>query len=342
MKKNLLVLLLIAVFSNSFAQKNDIWVSFYNQDSTKIGFKDKLGNVKIEPKFVEMYGNQKFENIIATIEEVGDVWKSYYLTKSGKKVGENMLFMFDNTPDCENEGFIRFTDEKLEKTGLFGKDGNIATCLFKRGLKNQFIQDVKPLQLGKPNMVGEAYTLRCIPAREDRNPISVFRNPEHPQRVAVENCPPNHILVIDSRKKANAASGGDILISRLMMRGVAGVVTDGGFRDSTNIAKLSIPAYHNRPSAPTNLTLHEALDINVPIGCGDVAVFPGDILVGDDDGVMVIPAEIVDEVADECTEMTLFENFVLEKVLAGNTIIGLYPPTKDASLSEFDEWKKSK
>lgn len=126
MKKNLLVLLLIAVFSNSFAQKNDIWVSFYNQDSTKIGFKDKLGNVKIEPKFIEISGNQRFENIIATIEEVGDVWKGYYLTKYGKKVGENMLFMFDNAPDCENEGFIRFTDEKFEKTGLFDKDGNIA------------------------------------------------------------------------------------------------------------------------------------------------------------------------------------------------------------------------
>ena len=217
----------------------------------------------------------------------------------------------------------------------------IATCLFKKGFKNQFIQDVKPLQLGKPTMVGEAYTLRCIPAREDRNPITVFRNADHPQRVAVENCPPGHVLVIDSRKDARAASGGDILISRLMVRGVAGVVTDGGFRDSANIAKLPFSSYHNKPSAPTNLTLHEALDINVPIGCGDVAVFPGDVLVGDDDGVMVIPAEIVDEVADECIEMTLFENYVLEKVLAGTPVIGLYPATNENVLIEFEEWKKT-
>lgn len=216
----------------------------------------------------------------------------------------------------------------------------IATCLFKKGLKNQFIQDVKPLQLGKPTMVGEAYTLRCIPAREDRNPITVFRNADHPQRVAVENCPPGHVLVIDSRKDPRAASGGDILISRLMVRGVAGVVTDGGFRDSANIAKLPFSSYHNRPSAPTNLTLHEALDINVPIGCGDVAVFPGDVLVGDDDGVMVIPADIVDEVADECIEMTLFENFVLEKVLEGSSVIGLYPATNADTLVAFEEWKK--
>lgn len=228
------------------------------------------------------------------------------------------------------------TREKLRKVST----PTIATCLFKKGFKNQFIQDVKPLQLGKPTMVGEAYTLRCIPSREDRNPITIFKNSDHPQRVAVENCPPSHILVIDSRKDARAASGGDILVSRLMIRGVAGIVTDGGFRDSSNIAKLSIPAYHNRPSAPTNLTLHEALDINVPIGCGDVAVFPGDVLVGDDDGVMVIPAAIVDEVADECIEMTLFEKFVLEKVLEGHSIIGLYPPTNDTTLLDFETWKK--
>lgn len=230
------------------------------------------------------------------------------------------------------------TRGKLQKVST----PTIATCLFKKGLKNQFIQDVKPLQLGKPTMVGEAYTLRCIPAREDRNPITVFRNPNHPQRVAVENCPPGHVLVIDSRKDCRAASGGDILISRLMVRGVAGVVTDGGFRDSANIAKLAIPSYHNRPTAPTNLTLHEALDINVPIGCGDVAIFPGDVLVGDDDGVMVIPAEIADEVADECTEMTLFENFVLEKVLEGYSVIGLYPPANENTLTEFDKWKKDR
>ena len=218
----------------------------------------------------------------------------------------------------------------------------IATCLFKKGFKNQFIQDVKPLQLGKPNMVGEAYTLRSIPAREDRNPITVFRNADHPQRVAVENCPAGHVLVIDSRKDARAASGGDILVTRLMVRGVAGVVTDGGFRDSANIAKLASPSYHSRPSAPTNLTLHEALDINVPIACGDVAVFPGDVLVGDDDGVMVIPAHIVDEVASECIEMTLFEDFVLEKVQEGNAVIGLYPATNEKWVAEFALWRKLK
>ena len=141
----------------------------------------------------------------------------------------------------------------------------LCTALFKRGLRNQFIQDVRPLNATLPNMVGEAFTLRYIPAREDINPISVFLDRKHPQRVAVEQCPPGSVLVIDSRKDARAASAGGILVARLMVRGVAGVVTDGGFRDSPEIATYAMPAYHNRPSAPTNLTLHQALDINVPI-----------------------------------------------------------------------------
>ncbi|MQB44740.1 ribonuclease activity regulator RraA [Rhizobium sp. ICMP 5592] len=218
----------------------------------------------------------------------------------------------------------------------------IATALFKRGLRNQFIQDVHPLSTKKANMVGQAFTLRYIPAREDLNTLEVFRNPEHPQRAAVERCPPGAILVMDSRKDARAASAGSILISRLQVRGVAGVVTDGGFRDSPEIAALDIPAYHHRPSAPTNLTLHQAIEINGPIGCGDVAVFPGDVLVGDNEGVIVIPAHLADEIADETVEMTAYEDFVTEEVLNGATIIGLYPATSDAPKAKFAEWRKRK
>ena len=127
-----------------------------------------------------------------------------------------------------------------------------------------------------------------------------------------------------------------------MVRGVSGIVTDGGFRDSAEIAELNIPSYHNRPSAPTNLTLHQAIAINEPIGCGDVAVFPGDILVGDDDGVMVIPAGIADEVADECMQMTLFEEFVMENVQNGRSIIGLYPLVDKKIAEEFEVWKAKK
>ena len=215
----------------------------------------------------------------------------------------------------------------------------IATCLFKKGLKNQFIQGVQRLQKEHPNMVGEAYTLRYIPAREDLNPISVFKNPNHPQRVAVEQCPKVSVLVFDSRKNARAASAGSILATRLMIRGAAGMVTDGGFRDSEEIAALDLPAYHQAPSAPTNLTLHQAIDINVPIGCGDVAIFPGDVLVGDGDGVIVIPKHLADEVAEECMDMTLYENFVLEQVQKGASVLGLYPLTAADKQAEFKAWK---
>lgn len=216
----------------------------------------------------------------------------------------------------------------------------LCTALFKRGLRNQFIQDVRPLNATLPNMVGPAFTLRYIPAREDLNTIKVFEDRAHPQRAAVETCPPGAVLVMDSRKDPRAASAGSILVTRLMKRGVAGVVTDGGFRDSPEIAELGYPAYHNRPSAPTNLTLHQALDINAPIGCGDVAVFPGDIVVGDREGVVVIPAHLADEIAAEAVEMTAFEDFVTSQVQAGASILGLYPPTDPATKDKFAVWRK--
>jgi regulator of RNase E activity RraA len=159
----------------------------------------------------------------------------------------------------------------------------LATALYKRGFRNQMIQGVRPVgdRPRAESMVGEAFTLRYMPAREDLNQLTVFRDRGHPQRKAVEECPPGAVMVMDSRKDARAASAGGILITRLMMRGAAGVVTDGGFRDSAEIGQLEMPAYHSRPSAPTNLTLHQAIDINVPIGCGDAPVFPGDVIVGD-------------------------------------------------------------
>ncbi|WJS86985.1 ribonuclease activity regulator RraA [Paracoccus sp. TOH] len=216
---------------------------------------------------------------------------------------------------------------------------SIATALYKRGLRNQFIQGVVPVAPKDENMVGPAFTLRYIPAREDRNPITVFRNADHPQRVAIETCPAGHVLVMDGRKDARAATAGSILITRLALRGAAGVVTDAGMRDAEGIGRLDMPAYFARASAPTNLTLHEALDIDVPISCGDAPVFPGDIMVGDKDGVMVIPAHLADEIAEECTGMESYEDFVLEQVQGGAAIIGLYPCTRDENRQKYQDWR---
>ena len=166
-------------------------------------------------------------------------------------------------------------------------------------------------------MVGPAYTMRYIPAREDLDHLGVFEDRSHPQRKGIEECPPGHVFVIDSRRNPSAASAGGILVTRLWKRGAAGIVTDGGFRDLPEIARLPFPAYHAAPAAPTNLIKHHAVDLDVPIACGEVAVYPGDVLVGDGEGVAVIPQHIAEDVAEEAFEQTAFEDFVQEQVERG-------------------------
>ena len=232
-----------------------------------------------------------------------------------------------------------FSNE-LKKIFLKSSVATICTALFKKGLKNQFIQGLSPLNSNLPNMVGLAYTVRYIPAREDLNSIEVFKNPKHPQRLAIEECPKGHVLIFDSRKDPRAASAGAILITRLMVRGCEGIVTDGGFRDSDEIKNLKIPAYHNRPSSPTNLTLHQAIDINKPIGCGDVAVWPNDLIVGDKEGVVVIPNNIIKEISDEVKSMTIYEDYVIGKVQKGASIRGLNPLTDENEKEAYESWLK--
>ena len=217
----------------------------------------------------------------------------------------------------------------------------LTSVLLKRGFRNTFIGGIKLVNPQAPRMAGPAYTLRYIPAREDLDQSSAFEGRKHPQRIAVENCPAGHVMVIDSRKDASAASAGGILMTRMFKRGVAGVVTDGGFRDSPDIEKLPFPVYHSRPSAPTNLIKHHALDINAPIGCGDVPVYPGDIIVGDSEGVVVVPQHLAQEVADEAFEQTTFEDFVFERVMAGSSTFGLYPP-EDEAKADFVAWRAEK
>jgi regulator of RNase E activity RraA len=233
--------------------------------------------------------------------------------------------------------FSEATRQKL----LVVSTATLTTVLLKRGLRNVFLRNVHKISKAAPRMAGPAFTLRYIPAREDIDHVAAFSDRSHPQRRAIEECPPGHVLVMDSRKDAAAASAGGILVTRLWMRGVAGVVTDGGFRDTPDIEKLPFPVYHSAPSAPTNLIRHHALDLNQPIGCGDVAVYPGDVVVGDDEGVVVIPAEMAEAVADEAIELTVFEDFVEEQVRAGRTIFGIYPMNAEGE-AEFAAWRREK
>ncbi|MCV0424372.1 MAG: ribonuclease activity regulator RraA [Roseibium sp.] len=234
-------------------------------------------------------------------------------------------------------GLSKQTQEKLMTVST----ATLTTVMFKRGLRNIFLQGVHRLRPG-PNMVGIAYTLRYIPAREDLDHIESFADRTNAQRKGVEECPPGAVFVIDSRGDASAASAGCILAARLQARGCNGIVTDGGFRDTPEIAELKMPSYHSRPSAPTNLTKHHAVAVNDPIACGGVSVFPGDIIVGDNEGVVCIPQHMANEVSEEASEMTVFEDFVLEMVRQGASTFGLYPPTDPSIKDRFTAWRQAK
>jgi regulator of RNase E activity RraA len=214
----------------------------------------------------------------------------------------------------------------------------LTTQLFKRGLRNTFVQGVRRLTPEAPAMVGEAYTLRMIPAREDLDHPNMFTDRSHPQRRAIEECPAGAVLVIDCRKDVRGGCLGDILIARLMERGVAGVVADGAMRDVPQFEGFAIPVYAAGAAAPASFGVHHAVDLNQPIACGDVAVFPGDVLVGDAEGVVVIPRQLADEVARDAAEQEQLESWILKEVKAGKGIFGLYPPDDDAR-ARYQAWR---
>jgi regulator of RNase E activity RraA len=206
----------------------------------------------------------------------------------------------------------------------------LCTQLFKRGFRNVYLQGVG--RLTKPsggNLVGPAFTMRNIPAREDLDQISAFDDPNHPQRKGIESVPPGHVLVIDCRGETRVASGGQILTTRLKVRGAAGLVSDGPVRDSGPISQMDFPGLLRGGSAPLNLIHHHAIDLDVPIGCGGVPVYPGDVVVGDDEGVVVVPQHLADEVARDATEQEQLEAFILARIEGGAKLAGTYPPNAE-------------
>jgi regulator of RNase E activity RraA len=204
----------------------------------------------------------------------------------------------------------------------------ITTQLFKRGLRNQFLNGVLPFNPVQARFVGDAVTLRSIPAREDLDREEVFRDPDHPQRKAIETVGPGQVLVLDCRGDLRAANGGAILVTRARMRGAVAIVSDGAFRDSPEIARMPFPVFAAGRSATLSLAVHHAVDINVPIGCAGVAVYPGDVLVGDEEGVVVIPRHLAAEIAQPAAE----------KVAAGAALRGTYPPNEQ-TLDEYRAWR---
>jgi regulator of RNase E activity RraA len=218
----------------------------------------------------------------------------------------------------------------------------LCTQLYKRGFRNVYLQGVSRLTAPSGgNLVGPAYTMRNIPAREDLDQLGAFDDPNHPQRRAIESVPPGHVLVLDCRGEKRVASGGQILTTRLKVRGAAGLVSDGPVRDSGAIAGMDFPVYCAGGSAPLNLLCHHAIDLNVPIGCGGVAVYPGDVIVGDDEGVVVIPRHLADEVAADAVEQEKMEIFILERVQGGAALPGTYPPNAETRAA-YETWRKQR
>lgn len=206
---------------------------------------------------------------------------------------------------------------------------SISTQLIKRGLRNVAIRGVRPLNPGLPPMVGPAFTLRYVPAREDIDAYGSGGDPNNIQRQAIEMAPSGHVFVVDCRGVADIAGIGSILGRRLMHRGLTGIVLDGGVRDTHGLANTQLPVYCMGASVPPNYAGHHAADMNVVVGCGGVAVHPGDIVFGDCEAVVVIPRHLAEEVALDAQEMERRERFLLTQIEAGCSINGIYPPSHD-------------
>lgn len=203
-----------------------------------------------------------------------------------------------------------------------------------RGIRNVFLSGLKPTR-PEMRMLGYALTLRYLPLREDRR--KELAGGINPQRQASEYCGPDDIIVMEARGVADAGTIGDIFALRAQRRGAAGVITDGALRDTPAIQQMEFPVYHQSSHAATWGRHHMPLACNVPIACAGVAIFPGDILVGDGEGVVVIPPAIVEEVARACHAQELEEEFALQRVDAGESTIGLFPLADDRR-SEFEAW----
>ncbi len=216
----------------------------------------------------------------------------------------------------------------------------LTTQLFRRGLRNAFVQGVRPLSPQRHRLIGPAFTLRYIPAREDVDAYGAQPDPNALQREAIEAVPPGHVLVMDCRCDARAASAGDIYVTRLQARGAAGIVSDGGIRDSATVAQSGFPVFCAGPSAPTNRVLHHAADYGRPVGCGGVAVYPGDIIVGDADGVAVIPRAMVEDVARDAAEQEELEAFIQLRVARGDPLPGLYP-VNEKTRAAYEAWRRA-
>src|SRR6266702_4080840 len=199
----------------------------------------------------------------------------------------------------------------------------ITTALLRKGLRNVWLREAKPLQSNLPRVVGRAFTLRFVPARED------LATPESSTRGAIEAMPEGCIAVVDAMGVTDAGIFGDILCARMKKRGVAGLVTDGVVRDVAGVLGTGLPVWCDGAAAPPSVAGLTFVNWQEPIGCGGVAIFPDDVMVVDADGAVVIPKTIVEEVAVLCVEQERLESWIINEVEKGVPLPGLYPPNAE-------------
>jgi regulator of RNase E activity RraA len=214
----------------------------------------------------------------------------------------------------------------------------LTTVLLKKGLRNVWMRGPRPLRPGQPRLVGRAFTLSFVPAREDLATPAAWASPTS-TRAAVEAMPGGCIAVVDARGMTDAGIFGDILCARMARRGVAGLVTDGAVRDLAGVLGTGLPVWCQGASAPPSVAALTFVGWQQPIGCGGVAVFPDDVVVVDADGAVVVPAALVGEVAEASAEQERLEGWIMQQVEGGAALPGLYPPNAE-NMARYEASKR--
>ncbi|KQT13284.1 dimethylmenaquinone methyltransferase [Ramlibacter sp. Leaf400] len=219
-------------------------------------------------------------------------------------------------------------DPKVVETLSKVTTATITTVLLKKGLRNVWLRGSRPIRTGQPRLVGRAFTLRFVPAREDLATPESWGSPLS-TRAAIEDMPAGCIAVVDAMGVQDAGIFGDILCARMARRGITALVTDGVVRDVQGVLGTNLPVWCSGAAAPASVAGLTFVAWQQPIACGGVAVFPGDVMVCDDDGAVLIPAALLDQVLQEAPEQERLEGWIMDEVNQGAALPGLYPPNAE-------------
>ena len=214
----------------------------------------------------------------------------------------------------------------------------LTTVLLKKGLRKTWMTGTKPLAPNQGRVIGPAFTMRFIPGREDVATPASWASPRS-TRAAIEEMPPGCVAVIDAMRTKEAGVYGDILCARMAKRGVAGLVTDGVVRDAHSVMGTGLPVWCDGAAAPPSVAALHFVGWQEPVGCGGVAVFPGDVVVADQDGAVVIPAALLGEVVETAVEQERLEGWIMQEVGRGEKLPGLYPPNEETK-ARYEREKK--